>query len=287
MKRKASPLTGNALVWISPCNLCVLCVSVVIGMHDTTTTETQRTQRSHREEFKLGHYPLTLVLLVFVAAFAPAMGQSSSCKVGVQAPPTGFFNWAPGSRIKVYVISSDFEDTHLPFVLAPLSNWNAVSESTGSKVRFEYKGTTAVPLYCENCLTIKRGQVFDKSKRHLTELRIYSARDRLLTWAIIVIDPLLISPKTLTNAVAHELGHSFGLLDCYSCNQKSTVMIQFKTVNASNEMDGPTACDVAAVKRAYQVLAAQLKRLPKPKPIVVDEGEEPADDNTPVVVPKP
>jgi len=230
---------------------------------------------------------LTLVLLAFLGAFASAMGQSSSCQVGVQAPPAGFFYWAPESRIRVYVISSDFEDAHLLFLLAPLSAWNAVSESTGSKVKFEYKGTTAVPLYCENCLTIKRGQVFDKSKRHLTELNIYSARDRLLTWATIVIDPLLTSPKTLTNAVAHELGHSFGLLDCYSCKQKSTVMIQFKTVNASNEMDGPSACDVAEVKRAYQVLAARLKQVPKSKPLVVDEGEEPVEDDTPVVVPKP
>jgi hypothetical protein len=227
----------------------------------------------------------TLALAILLTPLTTAMGQSSPCKVGVHAPPVGFFTWVPESRIKVYVVGSDFEDTQLPFVLAPLSNWNAVSESTGSKVKFEYKGKTAVPLYCENCLTIKRGQVFDKSKRHLTELKIYSARDRLLTWATIVIDPLLTSPKTLTNAVAHELGHSFGLLDCYSCKEESTVMIQFKTVNASNEMNGPTACDVAEVKGAYQKLAAQLKLLPRAKPIVVDEGEEPVEDDTPVVVP--
>ena len=30
-----------------------------------------------------------------------------------------------------------------------------------------------------------------------------------------------------TNALAHELGHSFGLLDCYSCKTQSTVMIRF------------------------------------------------------------
>jgi hypothetical protein len=236
---------------------------------------------------KRKEFPSALILVICFAMLAPAMGQSESCKVGLQAPPSGFFTWLPGSRIKVYVVGSDFEDTYLPFVLAPLSNWNAVSDSTGSRVKFEYKGTTAVPLYCENCLTIKRGQVFDKSKRHLTELRIYSARDRLLTWATIVIDPLLTSPKTLTNAVAHELGHSFGLLDCYSCKEESTVMIQFKTVNASNEMNGPTLCDVAEVKRAYQKFAAQLKSSPRPKLIVVDEGEEPVEDDTPVVVPKP
>ena len=231
-------------------------------------------------------FPSAFVLLVILAASMPAMGQSASCKVGVQAPPAGFFSWVPGSKVQVYVLSADFEDAYLPFLLAPLSAWNAVSESTGSRVKFEYKGRTAAPLNCENCLTIRRGQVFDKSKRHLTELSIY-ARDRLLTWATIVVDPLLTSPKTLTNAVAHELGHSFGLLDCYSCNQKSTVMIQFKTVNAANEMDGPTVCDVAEVKRAYQMRVAQLKRLPKSKPIMVDEGEEPVEDDTPVIVPNP
>ena len=236
---------------------------------------------------KRKEFPGALVLVICFATFAPAMGQSASCKVGVHASPVGFFAWVPGSRIKVYVVGSDFEADHLPFVLAALSNWNSVSESTGSRVKFEYKGTTAVLLRCENCLTIKRGQVFDKSKRHLTELRIYSARDRFLTWATIVIDPLLTSPKTLTNAVAHELGHSFGLLDCYSCKEESTVMIQFKTVNASNEMNGPTTCDVAEVKRAYQKFAAQLKPSLRPKPIVFDEGEEPVEDDTQVIVPKP
>jgi len=137
-------------------------------------------------------------------------------------------------------------------------------------------------------LTIVRGPVFDKSKRHLTELRTYSAaKNRIMTWATIVIDPLLTNPKTLTNALVHELGHSFGLLDCYSCKQASTVMIQFKSVNVSNNMDRPSVCDVVQVKLAYQMLTAHLKNVTQPKPVVVDEGEEPVEDATPVVIRKP
>src|ERR671919_1254993 len=118
---------------------------------------------------------------------------------------------------------------------------------------FKYKGTTAAPRYCQNCLTIRRGHVFDKSQRHLTELRAYSAAgNRIITWGTIVIDPLLTKPKTLSNAVAHELGHSFGLLDCYSCQESSTVMLHFKNVNLSNGMTGPSGCDVAQVKAVYQ-----------------------------------
>jgi len=229
---------------------------------------------------------LVLVLVIVLIAVSPLAAQTS-CKVGVAAAPAGFWTWAPESKISVYIVESDFKPDELEYLLAPLSPWNAVSEATGSKVKFEYKGLVNRPLYCENCLTIVRGPVFDKSKRHLTELRTYSAaRNRIMTWATIVIDPLLANPKTLTNALVHELGHSFGLLDCYSCKQGSTVMIQFKSVNVSNGMDRPSACDVAQVKLAYQTIAAQLKRVTQPMPLV-DEGEEPIDDDTPVVIRTP
>lgn len=230
---------------------------------------------------------LVFVLLMCLSAVSPLAAQSSSCKVGVAAAPVGFWTWAPESKVSVYIVESDFKSNELEYLLAPLSPWNAVSETTGSKVKFEYKGFVNRPLYCENCLTIVRGPVFDKSQRHLTELRTYSAaRNRIMTWATIVIDPLLTNPKTLTNALVHELGHSFGLLDCYSCKQESTVMLQFKSVNVSNNMDRPSACDVVQVKLAYQTLAAQLKRVTQ-SPVVVDEGEEPVDDDTPVVIRRP
>ena len=107
----------------------------------------------------------------------------------------------------------------------------------------------------------------------------------MLSWASIVIDPLLTNPKALTDAVAHELGHNFGLLDCYSCKAKTTVMNQFGPINVANEMPGPTACDVAQVRAAYRQLVLQASRAPMSKP--VDAGEEPVDDDTPILVPKP
>jgi hypothetical protein len=229
---------------------------------------------------------LSMVLFVITATATPALSQS--CKVGVHAPPVGFWTWAPGGQIKVYVLKDDFAAAELPFLLAPLDKWNAVSAATGANVSFEYKGTTNSPLHCENCLTVTRGPVFDKQKRHLTELRTYSAaRDRIMTWATMVIDPRLTERETLTNAVAHELGHSFGLLDCYSCKASSTVMLQFKDVNVSNKMTGPSACDVVQVRAVYQTVAAQLRNRPRPKTIAGDEGEEPIEDDTPVVIPKP
>ena len=87
-----------------------------------------------------------------------------------------------------------------------------------------------------------------------------------MTWAQIVVDPRLTNPKALTNAVAHELGHNFGLLDCYTCKFKTTVMNQFKVVNEPNDMEGPTTCDIAKLKPHFWnwlYVLDQLQRLKK------------------------
>jgi hypothetical protein len=227
------------------------------------------------------------VLLIVLATWVHLWAQTKRCDVGVQAPPVGFWVWPAGSQIKVYVVESDFQPGEVSHLLTPLASWNAVSELTGSRVKFEYAGTVMSAPHCENCLTIERGAVFDKRQRHLTELRAYSARgDRILSWASIVIDPALTNPSALTDAVAHELGHNFGLLDCYSCKTRATVMNQFGPVNSPNNLPGPTACDVAQVKLAYKQLTLQTSRT-APAKTLPDEGEEPVDDDTPIVIPKP
>jgi hypothetical protein len=206
----------------------------------------------------------------------------------VQAPPVGFWTWTAGTQVRVFVVERDFKPEEIASLLAPLKNWNAVSEATGSRVKFEYSGTRASPQYCENCLTLSRGAVFQTRERHLTELRAYSVRnDRIITWATIVVDFSLTNHKALTDAVAHELGHSFGLRDCYTCKAKSTVMNQFGPVNVANEVPGPTACDVAQVKSTYTQLALQASRTAQSKKVAWDEGEEPVDDDTPIVETKP
>ena len=230
---------------------------------------------------------LNIILLTTTFTGAAQTRSISPCTVGKDSSGYGFWTWAANSTIKVYVVGADFTELELPYLLKPLQNWNAVADATGSNVKFEYLGTIVAPLYCENCMTIMRGRVFDKKKRHATELRTYSAhRDQIMTWAHIVIDPVLTNPKALTNAMAHELGHNFGLVDCYSCKPKSTVMVQFKTINEPNDMEGPTTCDVAQVKAAYLELAVHVRPAPVAQEIV-DEGEEPSDDDTPIVIKKP
>lgn len=226
--------------------------------------------------------------ILIVAFTVNCFGQTlvTPCKVGKDAPAFGFWTWPAHSTVKVYILNEDFEANELPYLLKPIQNWNTASAYTGSGVTFEYIGGTTLPLYCQNCLTLMRGRVFDRSKRHATELRTYSAqRDQIMSWAHIVIDRELTKRDAITNAVAHELGHTFGLVDCYSCKAKSTVMNQLKTIDEPNGMEGPTTCDIAQVRAAFKELAIRVR--PAPVVQIVDEGEEPVDDDTPVVIRKP
>lgn len=231
------------------------------------------------------------LLLLVILILAPhrstvaVSGIAAPCKVGSQAAPFGFWNWPVNSTVNVYVVSSEFTNTQLASLMLPLANWNAVSDNTGAFVKFSYKGSVPEPMYCQNCLTITRGNIFDKSRRHATELRAYSARgDQVLTWATIVVERALINPKVLTNAIAHEIGHSFGLLDCYDCKAKSTAMLKLQTLQTPNGVEGPTDCDVQQVRAAYKELSVRVRRAPA---ALEDEGEEPIEDDTPVVIKKP
>jgi hypothetical protein len=63
-------------------------------------------------------------------------------------------------------------------------------------------------------------------------------------------------------------------------------MGKFKEINVPNNMAQPTACDIAQVRQAYTELKVRVRPSPK-MGLFEDEGEEPVDDDTPIIVPKP
>jgi hypothetical protein len=241
---------------------------------------------------------LLLVLALTLGCFVQVTAQSeksvATCKIGETAPSIGSWMWDVNARVEVYVRIPDFAEDEVPAVLTALRNWDASASENGSGVRFEYRGTVAEARTCLNCLTITRGETADK--RHGAELHAFSKQQtQIIDHAWIVINPSYKKSKSLTSIVAHELGHSLGLLDCYTCARGSTAMsrfnttiklLQIKIADWSSGIQGPTACDAAQVKEAYK----ELRTVVRPSPTVaslksVDEGEEPEADDTPIVVP--
>lgn len=234
---------------------------------------------------------LVFTALVAVSAFAQTNETvASACDAKVKAPDYSLPEWPENAEVKVYIVAADFKPEEIAAILTPLRNWSAVAKASGSQVTFVYSGTTVEPQDCLNCLTIMRGRVHDNHK-HAAELQATVIQgEQTILHARIVIDPVIPNLTALTNAVAHELGHNFGLSDCFNCHGHSTVMSLIRT---SNGFDGPTACDVAQVRRLYEHVRMQAAEVKKRQPpvqvakISVDPGEEPVDDDTPSVMKKP
>ncbi|HUS11543.1 MAG TPA: hypothetical protein VMZ30_13840 [Pyrinomonadaceae bacterium] len=216
------------------------------------------------------------------SALAQQRDPVSKCEVGVHAPPYGSWTWPANSQVKVFIVASGFKPAEIPYLLRPLETWNAVANLTTSGVNFVYTGTASEVKTCDNCLTIMRGTVVEK--RHAAEFQAASKHaDQLISYAKIILDPRISDLSALTNAVAHEIGHTFNLLDCYSCHKRSTIM---GLIRKSSSLEGPTPCDVAQIKSAYDELKLHVRPTPAVARIfVVDEGEEPVEDDTPIVIP--
>ncbi len=177
---------------------------------------------------------------------------AGSCVVGRTAPPTGFWTWPANTRVTIYLREPDFSERDLAAVRVAVENWDATAIETGTNVRFIFVGLTRETRTAQNEMTIIRQAVFNKKQRHRALLEAHSLQqDLFIDYALILVDPSVQNAGLLTNVVAHEIGHSLGLLDCYECNTKSTAMGLLKAGDESNGIEGPTSCDRHEVKAVY------------------------------------
>jgi hypothetical protein len=212
---------------------------------------------------------------------------ASPCVVGHTAPSSGFWMWPANSQVKIYLRAPDFSERDVTAVRVAVHNWDESAMENGSNVRFSVAGLTLETKIAAGAMTLVRGDVFDKQRRHLALLQAHSLKvDQLIDYAVLIVDFKLTNPEVLTNVMAHEIGHSLGLLDCVKCSSRSTAMGLMKGNGESNGIEGPTACDKAGVSAAYRELLARVGPSPATSALnqlVVDEGEEPEEDDTAVV----
>lgn len=210
---------------------------------------------------------------------------STPCVAGRNAARVGFWTWPAKSEVKVYLRDPDFSADYSAAVAAALTNWDAVAAENGSNVHFSFRGLTTETKTARGEVTIIRGEVFTKKEKHLALLKAHSlSNDQLIDYAIVIVDFRVSNPNVLTNVMAHEIGHSLGLMDCYECSSGTTAMGLMKTATEPNGIEGPTPCDILAVRTAYRELATRTKQMTaRTINKAADDGEEPEADDTPVV----
>jgi hypothetical protein len=236
-----------------------------------------------------------LVLLAIVASIfsthslaliTTATTVAAPCVVGRTAPASGFWTWPANTQVKIYLRTPDFSEVEVAAVRVAVHNWDESARENGSNVHFVVPGLTAEMKTGAGEMTLVRGNVYTKKIRHLALLQAHSLKqDQLIDYALLIVDFGVKNPEVLTNVMAHEIGHSLGLLDCVTCKGGSSAMGLLKDNGESNGIEGPTACDKAGVEVAYRELLARVGPAPLLlKNAVVDEGEEPEEDDTAVVM---
>jgi hypothetical protein len=233
---------------------------------------------------------LSLVIVAHCVAGPRAVHSEAAagpCVIGHTAAPFGFWTWPANSHVNVYLREPDFSAADAAAVRVAVENWDATAAENGSNVRFVWRGLTSETKTDRGDMTLLRGDVYDRKTKHLALLQAHSLRsDQLIDYALVIVDNRVKNAEVLTNVMAHEIGHSLGLLDCYQCNKKSTAMGLLKTSNEPNGMEGPTACDKVEVLAAYRELKLQVRPMPTELTLLKpaeDEGEEPEADDTPIV----
>lgn len=216
-------------------------------------------------------------LMVFPGSTTLADEADSVCRVQKNAAGFRLLTWPPRSRVRVFSLSTHFKESEIAYLRRALENWNSVSKASRTQVQFLYEGSVATAENCDGCVTLMRGRIARDNHAALLDAVAF-AETRIITYAKIILDQNLNDADEISNAVAHEIGHGFGLLDCYSCGQNSTVM---NAVNASRGTSLPTACDVSQVKRVYELLNRQAQVRELNRRAQMDEGEEPVEDDTP------
>jgi hypothetical protein len=74
-----------------------------------------------------------------------------------------------------------------------------------------------------------------------------------LRGAVTAINNLMTNPTTITQVVAHELGHTLGLNDCSQCGVNSTIMEvndPVSTIDGQINPATPTTCDLTAITQS-------------------------------------
>ncbi|HWT01593.1 MAG TPA: hypothetical protein VN256_15205 [Pyrinomonadaceae bacterium] len=170
------------------------------------------------------------------------------CRPGKTATESFGWRWRPDARVRLYYLKGDFGAEEAAALARAVGNWNNALREINSQVVFIQGGEREAVAEDDASITVLRG--VPKGKDRLGQLRLYSMSNGVMR-ATMIISPAVTDLDALTSLMAHELGHSLGLGDCYGCKRGTTTMAAFKDINEGNDVYSPSECDKYVVAQGY------------------------------------
>jgi hypothetical protein len=205
--------------------------------------------------FEIGLYILAITIMSSVSI--NSVISQTPCYTPPKLARTNGAAWPPGSIITVVINTTGFSSQDQTAIKNAFANWQNSSNSNGnnSNVTFRFESGSN-PNGQINTFYIQRGSATGLGYTNIAFTGSLTTSGNRTTSAVTVIPSGLnfAYGPDLTSVLAHEIGHTFGLDDCYpNCNGQSLMGVSSGCqVNSSGQPTGcflgPTPCDNAAVK---------------------------------------
>lgn len=208
------------------CTLLVAaCLSLLLWARPTTTSAKER-----------------------VSGSSDAAAMPKQCRPGKTSTQTLGWRWKPNARVHIYYLKNSFSRTEVEALSRAVYNWNKALAEIDSRIAFAIGGERSDVSEDDASITVMRS--VPKGKDRLGEIKFYSMSNGV-NRMLVIISPVVTDLNALTSLMAHEIGHSLGLADCYGCRRGTTTMAAFKDDNKGNDVYEPSACDKYVVATGY------------------------------------
>jgi hypothetical protein len=190
---------------------------------------------------------LYVCLLLLTLAGLSSSAAAQTCDT---CPPPGEqgISWEADTPVTVN-INPYFTEEQRGAIRAAFNNWqNSSNNTTGVTFTFTYNST---PASGANTHQVNYQTPNDQPTQAET-FHFPTSDNSHLQRAVTNIDPRVTNLDAMTEAMAHEIGHTMGLDDCATCCDGVTVMTGFDPNNYNDTDSGrpdPGPCDTATANQ--------------------------------------
>lgn len=167
--------------------------------------------------------------------------------------------WNLNTSVKVWIAPS-VNPNFTGAIYDAVNSWGAHPQNSAG-VTFAFVGSE--PAGESNTLVFRQEPLASPA---------HYSMDPLLKRATIVLSSGITDAAAAQMTAAHEMGHTFGTLDCWQCDPGTSVMVERPAdLNDTSGLLGPTDCD----------LAGAMEAMGATKEVYTDELQRGAGDNEP------
>lgn len=200
----------------------------------------------------------SLLLFLSLLLLAPAVrADDPYCLVPRDVDTTGQ-RWNLNTTVRVWIAPSVHPDLQSAVVNAVHSWGNHPDNSSGVSFTFVY----AEPVTGSDTLIFRQAPLSSPAQ--------YSM-DPQLKRATVTLNSGITNATAAEMTVAHEMGHTFGTLDCWQCESGTSVMVERPAdLNDTSSLIAPTDCDLVA---AMVAMGATKQRETGETPVQTGDNE--------------